>query len=113
MLKNHYPDLYEKLLIEPDMSNTINKIKDIVLSDETYVFDGKIVDEMDFYKIILKDELSILKEKTIHYEKEIELSNVKTKNELELKNKDIELKNMDIEILKLQIELEKLKKGIQ
>ncbi len=106
MLKKHYPDLYEKLLIEPDMSKKLNKIKDLVLSDETYVFDGKIVDEMDFYKIILKDELSILKEKTIHYEKEIELSNVKTKNELELKNKDIE-------ILKLQIELEKLKKGIQ
>ena len=106
MLKKHYPDLYEKLLIEPDMSKKLNKIKDLVLSDETYVFDGKIVDEMDFYKIILKDELSILKEKTIHYEKEIELSNVKTKNELELKNKDIE-------ILKLQIELEKLKKGVQ
>lgn len=121
MLKENYPELFETLYIEPIMDKKLklSNVEDKVLSDETYIFNMKILEEFLNYNITVKDELSIEKEKTLQLDKKIELEKIKGDNDIKLKDKDIELeklkgdnelklKDKDIELIKLQIELRKL-----
>ncbi len=110
MLKENYPELFEKLYIEEIMDKKLelSNVKDKILSDETYIFHNKLLEEFHNNHIIINDTLEIEKEKTLQLDKQIILK----EKEIELKNKDIEIlkfKDKEIELLKLQIKLEELK----
>ncbi len=125
MLKENYPELFEKLYIESDMSTQLKltNVKDKILSDETYIYNNKLLEEFYNNHIIVKDELGIEKEKTLQLDKQIELKKLELKlkeieletikfkgeNELKLKETELKLKDKEIEILKLQKELKKIK----
>ncbi len=107
ILKDNYPELFEKLYIETDMSKKLDKdnVKDKVLSDETYIFNEKLLQEFFNYKVVVKDDLAIEKEKTNQLDKQIAIKD----KEIAIKNKDLEMKDKEIELVEKEIELVKLK----
>jgi hypothetical protein len=124
ILKENYPELFETLYIEPIMDKKLglNNVKDKVLSDETYVYNFKLLEEFFNHNIIVKDELAIENEKTLQLDKQIILKDkdiefIKIKaeyelklkeNEIKLKESELKLRDKDIELIKLQLKLKQV-----